>query len=222
MLRQDLPVVQFRTREGIRIEVGASILFLAIIMVHMSGGIVGFLHDLAIFVLILFAFYLREVTRSWVVSNQGHDIFSVSFGGAGGQIAHSRASIEEQEVIAAMGPLTSLGLWAISALILPFLPEASAAAVWLEIFAFINLYIGIITALPVLPLDGGRFLFLYLGRTVSPTAARRVVGGLGLLLSVIWLPAMLLSFLVFGILLLAVPSMREHWGMLKGDSRVGI
>lgn len=220
MLRQDMPVVQFSTREGVRIEIGFSLVLFAFVMVHLTGGMAGFLGDLAVFLLIIFSLYLREAARTWVVAKQGLELISHKFGAAGGQVRTSRASVEAQELIAAIGPLTSFGLWAISALILPLLPEASLAADWLMKFAFINLFIGIVTSLPVQPLDGGRFLYLYLSRTVSPAFARRVMGAFGLMLSAIWLPAMLLSFLIFGIVLLTLPSMAEHWAMLKGEAAV--
>lgn len=220
MLRQDMPLVQLKMPDGLRIEIGFSLLLFAFVMVHLTGGIAGFLHDLAIFVLILFSFYMREVFRLWVVKAQGLEVYGVRFSGAGGSVEHSRGSIEQQELIAAMGPITSFGLWAISSLLLTVLPEASMAATWLYKFAFINFFIGIITILPAQPLDGGRFLYLYLGRTISVSFARRVMGAFGLALSVIWLPAMLLSFLIFGIVLLSLPSISEHWAMLKGEAAV--
>lgn len=215
MLRQDFTVLQVQSGRGVRLEIGASLVLFAFVMVHVIGGMVEFLHDTLIFMMIVFSLYLRELARAWAVEAQGLTLYAVKLSGGGGAAEHSRATPYQQEFIAAMGPITSFALWALATLAVHVLPDGQAA-VWLTKFAFINLFIGLITALPVQPMDGGKFLYLYLGRTISVAFARRVMGVFGLMLSLIWLPAMLLTFLIFGIVLISLPSISEHWEMIKG------
>lgn len=214
MLRQDFTVLQIEPGDGPRVEIGGSLILLAFVMVHVLSGVMAFLEDLAVFVVIVFSLFLREAVRARVIEALGLRLFSVRLSGGGGHADYSRASLRDEETIAAIGPMVSLALWAMATIVLWTLPDGSAAARWVEIFAFVNLFIGIFTALPVQPNDGGRFLYLWLSRTISVPVARRVCGGIGLLLSVVWLPASLLAFLIFGMVLIALPSVSEHWAML--------
>ncbi|MBF9034748.1 hypothetical protein HKCCE2091_10900 [Rhodobacterales bacterium HKCCE2091] len=215
MLRQDFKVLEVDSGDGIRIEIGASLIFLAFVMVHVVGGLEEFLLDALVFMVILLSLYLREAFRAAVALRMGLTVESVRLNGAGGSIVHSRATPLQAETLAAVGPLASLGLWALASLFHGVLPSGQLAH-WVEIFAFVNLFIGIVTLLPVQPFDGGRFLLSALSRLVGPGFARRVMGALGLPLSVLWLPACLLAFLIFGMVLIALPTPREHWQMLTG------
>ncbi len=218
MLRQDFTIHQLETRDGLKVEIGASLLLLALVMVQIVHGIGPFLHSLAVFVLILLSLHLREMARGWVVRAFGLKLSGIVLSGAGGHTLHERGTDEQEELIAAIGPITSFALWAGTNLMMPIAPEA--ALIWLQIFAFVNLFIGIFTALPVQPMDGGRFLHLYLTRHFGQRLANRIMGFLGLGLSVFWLPASLLAFLICGMVLIALPSPREHWDMLKGADPV--
>lgn len=218
MLRQDFAIYQSETHEGVKVEIGASLLLLALVMLKVVHGAGPFLHSLAVFIIIVFSFHAREMARAWAVRFQGLTLNAIVLSGAGGHTDHERGTDEQEELIAIMGPLTSFALWAGANLMIPFAPEAAVA--WLQIFAFVNLFIGIFTSLPVQPLDGGRFLHLYFSRTFGPILANRIMGFLGLGLSVFWLPASLLAFLICGMVLVALPSPREHWEMLKGADPV--
>ncbi|MEM1273500.1 MAG: hypothetical protein AAGF88_06755 [Pseudomonadota bacterium] len=219
MLRQDFVIFQAETQTGIHVEIGASLLLLGFVMVHLVGGAAAFLYDLAIFLTIVFSLHLREMARAWMVQLHGLRLDGVVLSGAGGRTLHARGTTKQEELIAITGPLTSFALWAGANLILTLLPDGEIAH-WLRIFAFINLFIGIFTILPIQPLDGGRFFYLWLGRVLGHRIANRLMGGIGLLLSLIWLPACLLAFIIFGMVLIALPSVQEHWAMLKGDAAI--
>lgn len=218
MLRQDFSIFQSEMRDGLRIEVGASLLLLTLVMLKITQGAAPFLHSLAVFVTILASLHMREMARSWMVRRQGLKLHGIMLTGAGGHTLHDRGTDEQEELIAITGPFTSLTLWAVANLIIPVAPEG--AVLWLQVFAFVNLFIGIFTALPVQPLDGGRFLHLYFTRTLGQDIANRIMGFLGLGLSVFWLPVSLLAFLIFGMVMIALPSPREHWQMLKGANPI--
>ena len=71
MLRQDFIIFQSQSTEGLRVEIGASLLLLALVMLQVVHGAGPFLHSLAIFVLILLSLHLREMARAWVVRPAG-------------------------------------------------------------------------------------------------------------------------------------------------------
>ncbi|MBF9031557.1 hypothetical protein HKCCE3408_14235 [Rhodobacterales bacterium HKCCE3408] len=219
MLRHDVAVVKWNDCQGIRHEIGLSVFLLAFLIVPPTGTVAEVVADLSIFMMVIAALALREAIRAWAAGVQGLKLFAVKLSAAGGHVEHSRADRVQEEFVAAMGPVTSLWLWAVAATLSQLLP-AGATAAWMADFALVNLFIGAITALPALPLDGGRFLYLYLGRTVSEHVARRVIGVCGLVLSVLWLPAMLMTYLFTGLVLLALPSIQEHWEMVKGAAPV--
>jgi len=215
MLRQDFAIYRSETRDGLRVEIGASLILLALVMLQVVHGASTFLHSLAIFIIVVFSLHMREMMRAWAVQLQGLTLHGIVLSGAGGYTEHNRGTDEQEELIAIIGPITSFALWALANLAMPFVGDETAL-MWLQIFAFVNLFIGIFTALPVQPLDGGRFLHLFLSRHLGQGAANRMMGFMGLGLSVFWLPASLLAFLIFGMVLIALPSPREHWEMLKG------
>lgn len=217
MLRQDFAIYQAECRDGHKIDIGLSLLLLMVVMLCASQH---FMMDLAAFFLIVFSLHTREMIRAWFVRLLGLELHNIVLSGAGGHTVHESGTVEEEELIAAIGPITNFTLWALAVLALPFFTADGAVFFWLELFAFVNLFVGIATALPMMPMDGGRFLYLYLGRVFGQGTANRVVGGVGLVLSVIWLPVLLLSFLITGMVLIALPSIQEHWDMLKGSDPV--
>lgn len=216
MLREDFLIYQSETPEGVRVEIGASLMLLSLVMVVASPTLAAFLHNLAVLIVIIGSFHLREMARGWMVRLQGLELHGTVLSGAGGHTLHEGGSCRQEELIAIAGPLTSLALWAAANLLMAMVP-ATDGILWLEIFAFVNLFIALFTALPVMPLDGGRFWHLVLGRMFGTGFANRAIGGMGLVLSLIWLPVCLLAFLICGMILIAIPSVREHWDMLKGQ-----
>lgn len=215
MLRQDFAVYQSQVKDGVRIEIAASLMLLAFVMTVAFDSVSRFIENFAVLIIILACLHLREMARSWVVRVQGLTQEAIVLSGSGGGSIHTSGTDEQEELIAAIGPLTSFALWGLTNLVLLGVPDGEARH-WVEVFAFVNLFIGVFTALPVMPLDGGRFLHLYLGRSVGPNMANRTLGFTGLIISVLWLPACLLALLVTGMILIAVPSLHEHWEMLKG------
>ncbi|MEM9319713.1 MAG: hypothetical protein AAGA70_12015 [Pseudomonadota bacterium] len=219
MLRQDFAIYYAETQNGVRVEIGASLLLLALVMIPLLGGAAAFLHGVAVFLIVLAALHLREVARSILAGRLGLRLDGVVLSGAGGRTLTERRSCEYDELIAISGPLASFSLWALANLALTIVPDGEARY-WLEIFAFVNLFVGLFTILPVQSLDGGRFCYLWLRRRVGAAIANRLMGAVGLLLAVIWLPASLLAFLICGIVLIALPSIGEHWAMLKGADAI--
>ena len=102
---------------------------------------------------------LHEISHSLVAKAKGipvRDITLFVFGGVS-NLAHEARSAGEEFQIAIVGPLTSLALAALFAVLWlalqPFFEGAAAVAGYL---AFINLILAVFNMLPGFPLDGGR------------------------------------------------------------------
>jgi len=117
--------------------------------------------------------------------------------------------------VIAMGPIVNLVIWALASLVAPLV--TAPALYWVfATLADLNLFLAVLNLLPVMPLDGGQLLHLLLCRIVSPRAAMAISGAIGLLIALLWIPAMLLVFTALGFILFFIPSFGLHWRMLRG------
>ena len=74
--------------------------------------------------------------------------------------------------------------------------------------------------IPVQPLDGGKLLHLWLLRVMRQDTALMVAGGFGLICTLLWIPVMIGLYAYVGFVLLFFPSLRMHWEMLRGGTRL--
>ncbi|MEL7027006.1 MAG: site-2 protease family protein, partial [Pseudomonadota bacterium] len=134
--------------------------------------------------------------------------------GGGGYCEPSRsATAYEDELIVAMGPIVTAVLWAVSSLALPFVSDPNLGWV-LSSVAWINGVLLVLNLIPVMPLDGGRLFHLGLLRVFPGSVATRLAGGIGLVLAIAWVPAMIAGYVFFGMALLFIPPILLHWRML--------
>lgn len=226
ILRNETPLLTFRGPRGLPIEIAPSFLLLAAIFVGFNVDIYAIIY----FGLIALAILLHELGHAWGAWVQGNGVRRVVLWGGGGFCEYERMSPpRERELEVAMGPLTNLALWALSSLAANGLVEGYYATgndmLWYSgwyagQFALINLVLFALNLIPVQPLDGGKLLELTLLRLTSTTRAMRITGAIGLVFSVLWLPAMLVSFLTWGWLLLFLPSIPLHWHMARGRAAI--
>lgn len=214
MFQNDTPLVEFRGPGGVPVKVTLSMALLGVVLVHVTGGFAEFMRDALVFTLLFLSLYLREVVRAGMIRLLGLRLHGITLSGAGGVCDYARGTPDQEELIAAAGPITSFAIWAIATLILPILP-AGGLHTMVEVLAILNLFVGIVTMMPVMPLDGGKLFHLMLRRVIPEPLATRIIGAVGLVLTVIWLPAMLLSFVLFGLALVTIPSADLHWRMLR-------
>ncbi len=232
MFQDGNTLTTFRGPWGVRVEIDQSILFLGGFLLYMSldGGLL----DGMIFAILLGgSIYLHELGHAWGCLVQGVPVRRVVLHGGGGFCEHAQSpSRRQDELIVLMGPLVNLALWAISGvllfaavLVLPGLLGASGpigfiaqeAIWWLSVFAWINLAFFVFNLIPVQPLDGGKLLHLALLRVLPSDLAQRVTGGVGLILSLIWIPAAIFAYVYWGWILFFIPSPRAHYHMMRGN-----
>lgn len=220
------PILQFRGPMGIPVQVVPSFLMLAAAFVLFDPSI----RSAGFFALIAISILLHELGHAWGAKVQGVPVSRIVLWGGGGLCYHGGTrDPKARELIVLMGPLVNLALWAVASLAsdrmyvafetAPPAGEMPWEIAWqLHLFARINLFLFALNLLPVSPLDGGRLLFLFLLRVTTLERAARIAGGLGLLISIAWIPAMVWVFLTYGWVLLFLPSIRLHLDMMRGEA----
>lgn len=210
---------------GVRVEIGQSIVFLLGFIAIFSGG--DLTGGLTFAGLLLCAIFLHELGHAWGCMVQGIPVRRIMLHGGGGFCEPARsASATQQELIVAMGPIVNLALWAIASLAQWAMWDTIVANpsffmvelyLALGLFAFLNLALFIFNMIPVQPLDGGKLLHLMLLRVLEPDAAHRVTGRVGLVLSILWVPAAILAYTTYGWILFFIPSIPAHYRMARGQ-----
>ncbi|ABD54642.1 site-2 protease family protein [Jannaschia sp. CCS1] len=218
----------------IPIQFDISLLILAVLfgMIFIDRGILA---AATAFAMIVIAILLHELGHAAACVVQRVPVTRVVLFGGGGFCEHdARVTPRQAELIAIAGPLVNLALWAVATLVLPALaagpPEPiNVNGTWitgpplgqsdlyrtLEIFARLNLFLALFNLIPVLPLDGGRLLHSWLHRFVNGATANRITGGVGVVLSILWIPLMFAAFFTFGFILIFFPNLVLHWRMLR-------
>ncbi|MEL6101222.1 MAG: site-2 protease family protein [Pseudomonadota bacterium] len=226
---------EFRGPFGVPVHVSSSVMVLALVFVGLNASSTeDMIFGATLFAMLMVSIFLHEFGHALGALIQGVAVERVVLHGGGGFCQTRPRSIRQSEFIVMMGPIVNLALWAIASLcswwiwqrIDRFEPAAisdvQSAMTWLrfagylDIFATINLILFALNLAPVQPLDGGRLLSYGLMRILPRDLALRVSGAIGLTISVVWLPAMLVLFYFFGWLLLFFPSIGLHWRMVRG------
>jgi len=173
--------------------------------------------------MLVFSIYLHELGHAWGALIQGIPVKRVKLYGGGGFCEAGRSvNRYEDELFTICGPLVNLALWAISGILMyaiwAYTPETIAwnwllGQLWY--FGQINLILFALNLFPVKPLDGGRLFHLLLCRLMPPRTATHIAGGVGLVVAVLWIPAMIFLYLTFGWMLLFIPPIRPNFIMLR-------
>ncbi len=221
----DQTVFTFKGPWGIPIEIGRTLPLLVGLLIFMSlnSNLVG---GIMFAVMLVLAIFLHELGHAWGCRVQGIPVRRIKLYGGGGFCQHARSTTRrESELIVIMGPLVNLALWALSGLLWPQLVDfARANAVMAEVtfylyqFSLLNLFLFAMNMIPVQPLDGGKLFHLFLCRFLDPRKALRIAGGVGLVMAVLWIPAMIGMYIFAGFVLLFFPSIKAHYHMMRGDT----
>ncbi|MDN5787690.1 site-2 protease family protein [Pseudorhodobacter sp.] len=226
MFGNDSSFYTFYTRLGFPVEIRRSIVILIGIYVIFSAHSTRAIIDALILVgLLLLSIFLHELGHAWGCRVQGIAVRRIVIFGGGGFCEHRPSTYKQDELIVPMGPIVNLALWAIASLVANWgYGQATdqtgyltfEVLYWLGTFAFLNLALCIFNMVPVQPLDGGRLLHILLRKIMPPVAALRLTGGVGLVFSVLWIPAMIFVFMTTGWLLFYFPSIKQHLAMWQG------
>lgn len=210
----DQPIFEFRGPWGVPVQIGASLFLLAFIFIDLGSSPEALIYDLVFFGLVLLSIFLHELGHAWGCLIQRVPVRRIMIYGGGGFCEHKRApGPREDELIVAMGPIVNATLWALSSLAYPYVADPNLAwAVWA--FMWINGALTLLNLLPVMPLDGGKLFHLLMQRLLPRTLAGRVAGFVGLVIAVLWIPAMVLCYVEFGLVLLFVPPFGVHYRMM--------
>lgn len=217
MFSDNTTIFEIKGPWGIPIQFGSTLIMLAFLFVGLGVSIEALPYQIAFFVMIVVSIFLHELGHAWGCIVQGIPVKRIMIHGGGGFCEPARsASVYQDEFIVAMGPIVNLALWAIGTLILPFVGNSNPDLVWgLATFAWMNLFLAIFNMIPTMPLDGGRLFHFSLLRFMAPTPARRVAGGVGVVLAIIWIPLMFWVYFNIGFILFFFPPLRLHWQMLR-------
>ena len=216
---------------GIPVQIDATLPLLCLLVAFVFPGSPT---SIAVFIgSLVLAIFLHELGLAAACVVQKIPVVRIVLFGGGGFCQHqSSATAIQQEFISIAGPLVNAALWAIATLSLPLLlgqgqpitvngqtytPDnvPTAAYSYVYLFAQINLFLGIFNMLPVLPLDGGRFLNAFLHRFMGGIAANKVTGTVGVVVGILWIPLLIIAFLTVGFILLFIPNIAMHWRMMK-------
>lgn len=218
MFGNDKTIYSFTGPWGVRVELHSSLLMLVLVLIGFGGAdsLKHLYYDALFVVILLVSIYLHELGHAWGCLVQGIPVRRVVLYGGGGYCEHARsASPYQSELIVAMGPIVNLALWASASLLWPLMGNGDVA--WaLYLVAYVNLFLAILNLLPVHPLDGGKLFELALMRALPAATATRISGGVGLVIAVLWIPAMLVSYLTIGLVLFFIPSIQAHLEMVRG------
>lgn len=218
----------FRGLLGVPVDIDAALVQLVLLIVLIVGLMRGDMtYALIIVGCIIVSIYLHEVGHAAAAKLQGVQVHRIVLHGFGGYCIHANAPPRHSLIIVLGGPAVNLALWLLSQpLAEQFLEyEASGRGVVLfqiemsrliGLFGQINILLCIFNLLPVLPLDGGRVLFLSAWFFASREMAMRITGFVGLIISVLWIPAAIVLFISAGVILLFFPSIRENWRRFRG------
>ena len=231
MVRANNIIGRFNAPGGVRVEIDSSLLWLVGLIVYFSlgSGLVGGL----IFVAVLVgSILLHELGHAWGSIVQGVPVKRVVLYGGGG-FCERRATptYRSQELIVAMGPIVNIAIWALGGIAIwglfwgmaqagpggyAYLGGVSSLMGFLSLLAGVNLALFLFNMVPVQPLDGGKLLHLALLRFMPADQAMRVTGAVGYVLSILWIPGMIVFFLTYGWVLFFMPSIKDHKAMMQG------
>ncbi|MFN3207812.1 MAG: site-2 protease family protein [Roseovarius sp.] len=234
MFQDSNPVFEFRGPFGVPVQIGGSLILLFAFYLYSGGGDLAW--SAAFVLMLVLSIFLHEIGHAWACLLQGIPVRRVMLFGGGGFCEPARsATARQQELIVAMGPIVNLLLWAFASLGSEALwnslyasasaysnpehlfasPKAQVAG-YLGFFASINGFLALFNLIPVQPLDGGKLLHLLMLRLTPQSVAATVTGAIGLVISVLWIPGMLIAFGLGWWLLFFIPSIPLHYAMMRG------
>lgn len=225
MLKATRPVFDFPGLLGVRVHIDSS-LFILLFAIMAFGFFREAPLSAAIFCgMLLLSIYLHELGHAAGAKLGNVEVKRIVLHGAGGFCQTERTIPRKDLLIVACGPLVNLLLWYFSMdwvdgvhaeVAAGRTPPLAAYAWYVYWFGWINLMLLALNMLPVLPMDGGKLLFLALWYKLPMDAALKVTGFFGMVVSVLWWPAIIYLFLTTGIIVLFFPSVRENWERFRG------
>lgn len=224
MFDDNKPMYELRGPWGVPVQFAGSFLFLFLFYGFGAETPRDFAYDMAFVAMLIVSIFLHELGHAWGCLIQGIRVRRIMMHGGGGFCERSvSASRYEQEFIVAMGPIVTIGLWAIATLAFEVLFAMGVPynnTMWvLDTMAWINLFLFIFNMIPMQPLDGGKLFELVLHRFLPSCWAVKIAGIVSLTLIAAWVPMMLFGYDFYGLVLLLIPAVGLSWEMAKTKIR---
>ncbi|MBM7066136.1 site-2 protease family protein [Actibacterium sp. 188UL27-1] len=215
MFSEANPLFEFRGPFGVPVQVNPSIVLLVLLFVAIGGSADMMAFDLLFVAMLIGSIFLHELGHAWGCLIQGVPVRRIVLHGGGGFCEHRHAvTAEQDELIVAMGPIVNLTIWAVAGLMLPY--TSGGMVTWaVATLGWMNLFLAVFNLIPVMPLDGGKLFQLLLMRFTTASLATRISGAVGLVIAILWIPAMVLSYMYVGLVLFFIPAIALHWQMLR-------
>lgn len=218
MFQDNNPIYEFRGPWGIPVQIGASLVLLPLIFLSTTTGLRDLYFDMIFVALVIASILAHELGHAWGNLIQGVRVRRIMLHGGGGFCERATSATRYQsELIVAMGPIVNLTIWALCSMIAPEVPRDTFSWI-IASLAWINLWLALFNLIPVHPLDGGKLFELVMCRIARPSLARKISGGVGLGISIVWIPLMLLSYFTFGFVLFFFPSVQYNWRLARGQA----
>jgi Zn-dependent protease len=200
---------------GVPIQIGPSILFLVLIFVSIGSSPDEMFYDVFYLCLLVGSILAHELGHAWGCLIQGIPVRRVMLNGGGGFCEHRRSlTSSEDELIVAMGPIVNLLIWIFASFAAPLVGHDTLHWALLAL-ADLNLFLALFNLLPVNPLDGGKLFHLLMMRLFPWETATRITGWVGVAMTILWVPMMIVCFIAMGFVLIFLPSFREQWDMAR-------
>lgn len=156
---------------GVPLRVHWSFAFLVALVVVTAGSTAALVAELVWVVAVFASVVVHEVAHCVVARHRGAVVVDILLLPIGGLSEFDRLpdAPADELAVAAVGPLTSLGLGAGLAVLAVVAgsrmwPPTLFAGAWLARLAWLNVLLGLFNLLPALPMDGGRVLRAALAR----------------------------------------------------------
>lgn len=216
-MRYDNVILDLDGPRGVPLHIGSTVFFLSVLLLPLTQRGAGFVDAILFLVLIFASVTFAGLAKAWAAHVQNIPVQRILIYGAGSYCEHEPVPAKSEEFIVMMGPLSYLALWATGVILFPVLtPFGLGQAVAMA--AEVNLFLLLISLMPVRPMDGGYLYELMLNRFTDRLSAQRIAGGVGVAMTLLWVPMMLYLFYQTGFALLIMPPMHEHLVMAKGQA----
>jgi Zn-dependent protease len=217
---------------GITVQAHWSWLIVPLLFISVGGGFAGLAYGLLVCLVLFGCVFLHELGHSMVAKHYGIQVLDITFWPLGGMARMSELPEDPkiEGMIAIAGPLVNFALIALAIPLYIGLGISGFEGVALLVVGFmkLNLVLGAFNLIPAFPMDGGRVLRAFLGRTRDWVTATEIAVKTGRIATIVMMlvalykgPSMCVMFFIAAFIWYA--GTRELWAvrMRHGISPLG-
>lgn len=221
---------------GFPVHIESSHIFLIGLLGLMSGASSGLpIYGLFVAIVLFTSIFIHECGHAFAAKRLGAKVIEMRLTGMGGYVRHGgRLSHPRAFLITLAGPLANLLIAVLAYIILTNFGGLSPyLRLLLKVYLSWNIMLMIFNLFPVIPLDGGHLLHRLLmmfysnSRSGNVIAIKKwkytpdqIVGGVGVVFAILWIPMVFLIYQYFGILPLFMLPLQYNLALAKGQARI--